>query len=783
MKGLHSGLLEAANANKVSAAILKKILLLVAVLLMSSSSFVRTDVSELYLPPHHGNSHTASHISKPSQQFLPPATSYGVPDTSLNTAHRSGSAATENGSSGTQNSASYSDGQNTAGSSPAVITHVHNGGHNVIYVGNHQGHESAGSSNYNQYAAPTVSDSNHHEHYHEADHSHHQHEDQHHHHSGQVAAPSAVSLQTAPAPAIQFASQAAYPQASVIPSFSYIIPAFNYFIPAQIQAQVGAAAASTVPSQTTAQVEFGGAKYAANGGYKLLISAVAVLICITLCQAENNSTNDKATVEITINTASQAAQSTAPVQQPAANNVLPRFPVPITSNNPSAFSYSQGVTIPSLPYANAAPAFAVVVPGPTPVAQYPSQGSSVLVPSSQYYGTSSFGSIQGSGQGGYIQAFPKTIIICFVALLSLSFAHGISNQYLPPHEGSASSISALRAAPIKTNFVQAASAPVVNYAAPAAAAVSHGHSGGFPSGGFSQAASAPAPRFAAPAAVAPAPRHVAAAPHPVASAPHFAASAPAPHYAAPAPRQVAPAPHYAAASVPVPHYAAPAAVSHGASHRFSSAASPQINVAPAAVHGHSGGHSVGFVQAQSAPAVRYSAPAVAPAPRYSAPAAVHGGGHSAGFVQAQSAPAVRYSAPAVAPRYSAPAAVHGHSGGHSAGVAHAQSAPAPRYSAPAVHHGHGGGHSVGFVQAASAPAPRHAAPAPRYAAPAATQHFAASAPAPRYSAPAAVTQSFGNAHAASAPAVSYAAPAAYNNDYHGNEVGTQYAANGGYVVV
>lgn len=237
-----------------------------AAVLLTASSFVRSDVSELYLPPHHGSSHSnhgsshSNHGSTPSKHFLPPATSYGVPSAITSSSH------------GASHGGSYADGLSSGGSAPAVVTHVHNGGHSVVYVGTNHGHEGAGSSHYNHYAAPASASDSYQPNY-EEDHSHHHHQSHGDHsqynqdgQASQVTASSNVAPQTVAAPAVQLVAQAAYPQPSGISAFSYIIPTFSYFVPAQIQSQL-ATAASTLTSQTSGQIELGGAKYATNGGY------------------------------------------------------------------------------------------------------------------------------------------------------------------------------------------------------------------------------------------------------------------------------------------------------------------------------------------------------------------------------------------------------------------------------------------------------------------------------------------------------------------------------------
>lgn len=310
-----------------------------ALLIISAVSICRADVSELYLPPHHGGGHSGGHeqgaAATPSKQYLAPSSEYsGYQGAASSPSHFSGPASISHGYDGSQ-SVSYgqvaasapgvfshvqentqSSGygrEATAASSPAVVTHVHNGGHSVVYlgIGSGQGHEHSASSQSNQYAAAPAYG-------HNAGHSGHEHgysgqssqyaapsahghvghehaasSHSHDHNAGQsahysapaspshdqaqyaqqasvahvqYAAPSGISLQTAAAPGVQFVAPAVYAQPPVgaYTTVNYLVPAVSILSPGQSQAH-GVAAASANPQPGSA-IHLAGAQYSSNNG-------------------------------------------------------------------------------------------------------------------------------------------------------------------------------------------------------------------------------------------------------------------------------------------------------------------------------------------------------------------------------------------------------------------------------------------------------------------------------------------------------------------------------------
>lgn len=160
-----------------------------------------------------------------------------------------------------------------------------------------------------------------------------------------------------------------------------------------------------------------------------------------------NETNEKTTVEITINSLAPAAHYTAP-----ATHEVPPVPVPIIVNNPSASSYSQSARLPHQSNSNSAPAFVAVIPFP-PYGPITAIGTAQLVV---------------PGQGGYAPAgFVQTYQTSAVSPLGQTQGIGYART-LQQVGGQGSYVSAAAAAP---QYQYSAASPVRNnqagYVAPA----------------------------------------------------------------------------------------------------------------------------------------------------------------------------------------------------------------------------------------------------------------------------------------------------------------------------
>ncbi|XP_054729165.1 cuticle protein LPCP-23-like [Anastrepha obliqua] len=241
--------------------------------------------------------------------------------------------------------------------------------------------------------------------------------------------------------------------------------------------------------------------------------------------------------------------------------------------------------------------------------------------------------------------------------------------------------------------------------------------------------------------------------------------------------------------------------SHHSSHRYS-APSP-LHSAPAVQVVGSSSRTSGYT-VPAAPSRQYLAPAtvqhVAPAPVYRAPATSYhtsSVSYSAPAAPAVSyrAPATTYSAPVVqqrapATQYRAPVVSHSVSSGQ-------YRAPAAVYRAPAsvIQSVSSGSYRAPYsyrapVQTHHAPAVQYHAPAATYSRPVVTSYRAPaatySAPTISYSAPAISSSSISTgsyrapAATYSSPAISYSAPAT-SVSTSSSSLGTQYAANGGYI--
>uniref|UniRef100_A0A1I8NJ54 Cuticle protein n=1 Tax=Musca domestica TaxID=7370 RepID=A0A1I8NJ54_MUSDO len=239
---------------------------------------------------------------------------------------------------------------------------------------------------------------------------------------------------------------------------------------------------------------------------KIIILTVAVLISATRSYAagggpylppiSKNETNEKTTVEITINSLAPAAHYTAP-----ATHEVPPVPVPIIVNNPSASSYSQSARFPDQSNSNSAPAFFAVIPGPP-------YGPITAIAATQFVAPG----LGNNGQGGYapagfVQTYQNPAISPLGQTQGIGYARtlqqvGGQGRYISAAVA-APQYQYLAASPVRNNqagyvapsqVLSAASIPTYQFVTPGAlyvnpaayGAASTQYSGAFPQGSYVQ---------------------------------------------------------------------------------------------------------------------------------------------------------------------------------------------------------------------------------------------------------------------------------------------------------